>query len=274
MQLRVGTATHRGRVREHNEDSFASRADQGLFIVCDGMGGAAAGEVASRMAVDDILAYLDGDASGASAEPRVDGQTYRVKTTRLGEALRRSNDSIYQKAQSDPALSGMGTTVVAVWIDDQIASIAHVGDSRAYLFQKGRLEPITIDHSLVEAQVRAGLIDREQSKTSAHQNILLRALGREADVEVEYNELPLRPGDYLLLCTDGLTRMVPDAAMAEAIAQLRQPQPICDHLIDAANKNGGRDNVTVIVVEVVDHGWRRWWHKKFKFKVQSSKLSD
>lgn len=268
MQLRVGTATHRGRVREHNEDSLASRNEQGLFIVCDGMGGAAAGEVASGMAVDGILAYVDGAGDASGSRPIPADQGYRPKTVWLGEALRRSNDEIYKKAQSDPALSGMGTTVVAVWIDGQIASIAHVGDSRAYLYQKGRLEAITVDHSLVEAQVRAGLMNREQSLHSAHQNVLLRALGREPDVEVEYNELPLRPGDYLLLCTDGLTRMVADDAVADAIRTLRDPQQICDYLIDAANKKGGRDNVTVVVIQVVDRGWSNWLNRKYKFKVK------
>jgi protein phosphatase len=145
----------------------------------------------------------------------------------------------------------MGTTMVGVWLDQNIASLAHVGDSRAYLFHDDQLEPVTKDHSLVEAQVQAGLIDREQSLKSEHQNILLRALGREPVVEVELGEVPMQPGDVLLLCSDGLTRMVPDKAIAAALAKGRgDPQGVCDRLVAAANANGGQDNVTVIVVEI------------------------
>jgi protein phosphatase len=124
------------------------------------------------------------------------------------------------------------------------------------LWRNESLEPLTSDHSLVEEQVRAGLLDREQSLQSVQQNILLRALGLEPTVEVELNEIPLQSGDYLLLCSDGLTRMVPEAEMAQAIARWRHPQRICDRLITAANGNGGADNITVVVVEIVG-GWRR-----------------
>ena len=151
----------------------------------------------------------------------------------------------------------MGTTVVGAWVTQHIASVAHVGDSRAYLFHDNHLEPLTRDHSLVEATVRAGLVDREQSLQSDHQNVLVRVLGGAPDVEVELSEVPLQPGDYLLLCSDGLTRMVPERALTTAIAELQNPQQICDSLIDAANRNGGADNITVIVVEVVDRWWRR-----------------
>jgi protein phosphatase len=146
---------------------------------------------------------------------------------------------------------------VGAWISDHIASVAHVGDSRAYLWRRNCLEPLTRDHSLVEAQVRAGVLDREAGGRSAQQNILLRVLGRDPDVDVELNEVPVQQGDYLVLCSDGLTRMVPDDAVAHAILDLRDPQTICNHLIDAANRNGGADNITLVVVEVRSRWWRR-----------------
>lgn len=271
MKLRVGAATDIGRVRKLNEDAFAARAEQGLFVVCDGMGGSAAGEVASRMAVETVVAALNGppppkprrsstkpDAAGAADEG---GDGYLPRTIRLGEAVRQANHAIYAQAQDDSAQAGMGTTLVGVWLADNIVSVAHVGDSRAYLWHNHQLEALTTDHSLVEAEVRAGLIDRETSLQSEHQNILLRALGREPDVEVELNEVPIQPGDYLLLCSDGLTRMVAESALAEAIVSHREPQRICDVLIASANDNGGVDNVTVVVVEVIDRWWGNVWRR-------------
>lgn len=247
MRLKTGAATDVGRVRPINEDAFLSRPEQGVFVVCDGMGGAASGEVASQMAVRIIGNLLDGGAAAGTPDAG-----FTPRTVRLGEALRAANAAIYAHAQADEIHSGMGTTVVAAWIDANIVSLAHVGDSRAYLWHQGQLELVTIDHSLVEAQVRAGLIDREQSLKSEHQNILLRALGRDPDVEVELGEVAVSPGDSLLLCSDGLTRMVADAALADALARFRgDPQAACAHLIAAANDHGGPDNITVVIVEVL-----------------------
>jgi protein phosphatase len=261
MRLRVGAATDRGRVRDLNEDAYTSRAEQGLFVVCDGMGGAPAGEVASQMAVEAILAQFTGvdPEPMASSETDVSGvqESYLPQTRRLVEAVRRSNEFIYNQAQRNRYQAEMGTTVVGAWIRQHVASVAHVGDSRAYLWHGDRLETLTRDHSLVEAQVRAGVLDREASLQSDQQNILVRVLGREPDVEVDANEVPVQPGDYLLLCSDGLTRMVPEPMLAEAILQLRHPQRICDSLIDMANANGGADNITVVVVEVLGGWWRR-----------------
>lgn len=262
MRFNVGAASDTGRVRGHNEDAFAARIEQGLFVVCDGMGGTAAGEVASRIAVDTIVRQLN----GVSHEPiGDDARGLLPRTNRLAAAVRQSNQNIYDQAQRDASQAEMGTTVVAAWLDQNIASLAHVGDSRAYLWHQARFEPLTRDHSLVEAQVQAGLLDRETSLQSEHQNVLIRALGREPEVEVDLDEVPVRAGDYLLLCSDGLTRTVTDAAMAEAISELREPQRICTTLIDAANRNGGPDNVTVVVVEVVGSwlrslvsSWLRW----------------
>lgn len=262
MRLRVGAATDVGRKRKNNEDAFASLPDQGLFVLCDGMGGTDAGEVASRLAVDTIVGQLKAAESAGRADPPGEGEDgYLLETEQLAEAVRRSNRSIYEQAQQNASQAEMGTTVVSAWITQNMASLAHVGDSRAYLWHGHRLEALTSDHSLVEARVQAGLLDREESLKSEDQNILLRALGREPDVDVELHEVPLQAGDYLVLCSDGLTRMVPDGEMAEAIARVREPELICRHLVDAANRNGGVDNITVIVVEVEEGWWRRLWNR-------------
>jgi serine/threonine protein phosphatase PrpC len=253
MRLRVGARTDLGRVRTLNEDVYLSRPERGLFVVCDGMGGAPAGEVASQIAVDTILAHLETSGDQCAAE----GPGFLPRTNSLAQAVRRSNAVIYAQGQENPQQAEMGTTVVSAWVNHHIASVAHVGDSRAYLFHDNRLEPLTRDHSLVEAEVRAGRLDREQSLRADHRNVLLKVLGGAADVDVELTEVPLQPGDYLLLCSDGLTRMVPERTLCRAIDELRNPQRICDYLIDAANHNGGADNITVIVVEVVDRWWRR-----------------
>ena len=226
MRLRVGAATDTGRVRKLNEDAFAARADLGLFVVCDGMGGARAGEVASRLAVETILAEIGG-AGAAAAAPAEDG--YRPATVRLASAVRRSNSVIFDQAQTDARHAGMGTTVVGACIADGIASIAHVGDSRAYLWRHGALEPLTTDYSVVQEQVRDGRLAQDQSLQSEQQNLLLRALGHRAGVEVDVAEVPVQGGDYLLLCTDGLTRMVRDADLARAIASGGEPQAISPH---------------------------------------------
>jgi protein phosphatase len=254
MRLNVGAGSHTGRVRALNEDAYMLRADEGLFLVCDGMGGAPAGEVASQMAVDAIVREL-GDHT--PAPPVSDERGYLPHTTRLAEVVRRSNEVIYDQAQKDPRQAGMGTTVVGAWIGQHVVSIAHVGDSRAYLWHGGRLEALTRDHSLGEAHIAAGLIEEVRRLPVEHQNALVRVLGREPDVEVDLKEVPVQPGDYVLLCSDGLTRMVPEYLVARAFQEFREPQRICDFLIAAANDSGGADNITVVVVEVTGGWWRR-----------------
>ncbi|HXE76471.1 MAG TPA: Stp1/IreP family PP2C-type Ser/Thr phosphatase [Candidatus Xenobia bacterium] len=258
MRLRVGAATDVGQKRSLNEDAYASNPARGLFVVCDGMGGAAAGEVASQMAIETIQSYLNG--TPPSGKPGGDTGGYMERTVRLAEAIRASNRAIYERAQEDRKKAGMGTTVVGAWIGDSIASIAHVGDSRAYLWHQQKLEPITEDHSLVQAQVKAGLLRADQVEESKQRSVLLRALGQEPSVEVDVSEIPLRPGDYLLLCSDGLTRVVTDAGLARAIDTLREPQRICDYLIETANHNGGPDNITVVVVYVAGTFWQEVWN--------------
>lgn len=252
MHLRVGAGTDRGRVRTLNEDAYMMHAHDGLFVVCDGMGGAPAGEVASQMAVEAIERQLRATSDDGPLD-----RAYLPHTSRLAAAVRWSNAFIYDQAQKDPRQWGMGTTIVGAWIHDHVAGVAHVGDSRAYLWRDDRLEALTRDHSLAAEHVAAGLIDDEADVPAAQQGVLVRVLGREPDVDVDVSEVPVQPGDYVLLCSDGLTRMVPDGELAKAIADYREPQRICDYLIAAANGNGGADNITVVVVEVADRWWRR-----------------
>lgn len=258
MRLRVGAATDVGQVRKLNEDAYTVIPRQGVFVVCDGMGGAAAGEVASQMTIETIQKVLTSNDNNAAA---VSPGGYLARTERLAEAVRESNRAIYELAQEDRKKAGMGTTFVGVWVEDNIASVAHVGDSRAYLWHGDQIEPITEDHSLVEAQVKAGVIRRDQVEESKVRSVLLRALGQEPQVQVDVSEVPLREGDYLLLCSDGLTRVVPDSGLARAIAILREPQRICNYLIDTANSRGGPDNITVVVVQVLGSFWQRLWER-------------
>jgi protein phosphatase len=253
MRLRVGARTDTGRVRPQNEDAFMSRAEEGLFVVCDGMGGAPAGEVASALAIEAIARRLTGAESGEGSR----SSPFLPHTTRLLDAVRQSNEFIYGQAQKDPRQTGMGTTVVSAWIREQIAGVAHVGDSRAYLWHNERLEPLTRDHSLMEAHIEAGLADEGKKLPVEQQNVLVRVLGREPAVEVDVTEVPVQSGDYVVLCSDGLTRMVSEAELAKAIQTFQEPQQICDHLIATANQNGGADNITVVVVEVTGG----WWHR-------------
>lgn len=243
MRLRVGARTHVGRVRQVNEDVYLLRARQGLFVVCDGIGGGPSGELASRVAGDAIVAGLTGvDVDVQAAHAR---SQYLPRTSMLAEAVRRSNERVYDRARQDRRYAGMGTTVVSAWIGENVASIAHVGDSRAFLWYRNRLVALTCDHSLASANA------------NDDENALVRALGREPEVDVDLTEVPVRRGDYLVLCSDGLTRMVPEPALAHVIAELREPQRICDRLVDIANGNGGVDNITVVVVEIMGSWWQR-----------------
>lgn len=266
MRLRAGFRTDIGRVRPTNEDACAGDPRRGWFVVCDGMGGEAAGEVASQLAVDALTGHL-GAVNGHRVAVAADvfcsdaSSVYSPLTVRLAEAVRTSNDVVYDHARRDPERARMGTTIVSVWIDEYVASVAHVGDSRAYLWREGALEPLTEDHSLVEAHVRAGLLDPAARATAPHLNVLTRVLGREPEVQVDLNEVPVQPGDRLLLCTDGLNRTVDDAAIAGVLARRWHPQQVCDDLVELANQNGGGDNITVVIVDVVRPWWKQLWRR-------------
>ena len=252
MRIDAGARTDLGRVRKNNEDCFEVVPDIGLFILSDGMGGEAHGEIASRLAVDTIALHC----RESLTNPNLPFMGDRVpdlgeKTNRLASAIRMANQMIYESAQKHPAQRGMGATVVVVWIDGSRMSLAHVGDSRAYRLRVGSLEQLTQDHSLVAEQVRRGILTQQQADESEMQSVLIRALGIDPTVQVDTDEHTLIEGDALLLCSDGLSRMVTDAGIASALMTAQQAQEAVDNMIEAANDAGGEDNVTVVAIRVL-----------------------
>lgn len=236
MMLEAAALSDAGKIRTSNEDAFGHCVDAGVFAVCDGMGGAAAGEVASRLAVDTLIERL---CAVKSEEDR---------RRAITEAVTAANRLIYTQAAQDPTLQGMGTTLVAAAIQDHHALICHVGDSRCYLFRAGRLTRQTNDHSLVEEQVRLGYMTTQDAKRSPLKNVITRAIGTQQSVEPEINELVIEPGDILLLCSDGLTGEISEDCIAAMLGASGTINERCRRLIDAANEAGSHDNVTVLLV--------------------------
>ncbi|HKO20246.1 MAG TPA: Stp1/IreP family PP2C-type Ser/Thr phosphatase [Acidobacteriaceae bacterium] len=252
--------TDPGRVRGENQDTCAAALEHGIFVVCDGMGGAAAGELASQLATEAFIANIRGSAAPAdngrrnpSSDPTIIGPDHPQK--RLEQAVRAANLAVFQRAQKSRALHGMGTTLVAALIQPDGAAhsawIAHVGDSRCYLLRDGRFEQLTTDHSVVEEQIQAGFITREQAELSPVRNVITRAVGTQPSVPADIREQPLRSGDILLLASDGLSRELDDNAIAHFIAQNgTNLEAACEALIQAANEHGGRDNITVLLIRL------------------------
>ncbi|HAG97643.1 MAG TPA: Stp1/IreP family PP2C-type Ser/Thr phosphatase, partial [Ktedonobacter sp.] len=250
LRLEVAQLTDVGRKREHNEDNMAYvipkdpqvMAKKGaLFIVADGMGGHAAGEVASEIAVDTVSnVYYQDDSDDAASS--------------LLHAIKRANALIHQRAAENMLRSGMGTTCVAAVLRGNMAYIANVGDSRAYLVRNGQVKQVSQDHSWVAEQVRAGLLTEDQARTHAQRNVITRCLGTQADVEIDVFPEQLEDKDALVLCTDGLSGLVSDDEIRRIVGQ-SVPQDSVYHLVQRANENGGPDNITAIVISVQEAGW-------------------
>lgn len=257
----VGARTDVGRRRENNEDNFSVAAQAGLFVLSDGMGGEAAGELASRIAVDEVTRHIKDLARNPDApllgEPV---PQFSPLTNQLGAAVRRANRIIWEAAQNHASQRGMGATVVAALMRAPVMSIAHVGDSRIYLLRDGQIQQLTEDHSLVMEQVRRGFITREEAEKSEMQNIIIRALGADEGVKVDLDEVFVIPGDRVILCSDGLTKMVPDEGIAQVASEAATPQQACDRLVEIANENGGEDNVTVVVVSLKQAPRKNFWN--------------
>jgi PPM family protein phosphatase len=240
-----------GLKRRRNEDRFCANHDLGLYVVCDGMGGENAGEVASTLAVNTIQAYM-ADTARQSDPPFIGpyDATVSPMTNRLASAIRLANQTIHQESWVRPDCVGMGTTVVAAHLSSEILSIAHVGDSRLYLVRDKIIHALTTDHSWVAEQVLNGLLTEEEAEQSSRKNIVTRALGIESAVEVELGELAVMSGDVLLLCSDGLTRGVRTPEILQALRDEQNVESKVNRLIAMANQAGGDDNTTVLVVTI------------------------
>lgn len=237
MNLLVGAMTDKGLVRAHNEDSHLVMTPQGLFAVADGMGGHAAGEVASRIAIDAVREVFDEESLSPESVPEL-----------LRRAVERSNDRIAERIRSQPEYLGMGTTLVILLANSQQFWIAHVGDSRAYLIRNDEIIQLTTDHSFVNELVRLGMLSREEAARDPRRNVVTRALGSGSRVSPDIAQGSMQPGDVVLLCSDGLNTMLDDDEILAIVRQNGQDLPAaCHQLVEAANHAGGEDNVTVVL---------------------------
>ena len=252
-KINFAEITHTGRVRDHNEDAIGSNLDIGLMVLADGMGGYNAGEVASGIAVQTVSELAH---AGADREERdeIDPHSGLMRQSIvLRDAIYRANKIIYQTAQSQTHCEGMGTTIVACMFYDNKVSIAHVGDSRAYRLRGGRFEQMTLDHSLLQELVDRGFYSEEEAQRSTNRNYVTRALGVEPTVEVEVHEYDVLPDDVYLLCSDGLPDMVEDEDIHLTISTFNASLDVVgQQLIDLANNQGGRDNISVMLAQVLE----------------------
>ena len=250
MNLKAAGLSHVGRQRQHNEDSYLVADDAKLFLVADGMGGHAAGEIASRIAVDAISEFIQHSKEDEGTWPHAYDEHFRRTTNRLMAAVRMANTRVLEAMRKDARLRGMGTTVVASLADDQYVAVAHVGDSRAYLVRDGQLSRLTNDHSWVFEQVRAGMLTEAEAEKHPLRNVITRALGGALSVNPDAAEVESKPGDVYLLCSDGLTGMVPEEEILRIVTEnAGDLDQACKQLIDSANERGGLDNITAILMQ-------------------------
>jgi serine/threonine protein phosphatase PrpC len=232
---RVGAVTDPGRQRRRNEDSYVIAPP--LFAIADGMGGAQAGEVASRLAT----ASLQESGADTGGEQRI------------ADLIQEANSRVYDRSSSDPNTSGMGTTITVALVEDDHVSFGHVGDSRAYLIRSGRIEQLTEDHSLVNELLKTGKLSREEAETHPQRSVITRALGTDPDVDVDTFSVTAETGDLFLLCSDGLTDMVSEDAILDVVDQNRKDiDGALRALVKEANRGGGQDNITVVAFEIGD----------------------
>ena len=240
VRYTAAALTDRGRKRPGNEDAFGFSVEHGVYVVCDGMGGAAAGEIASSIAVDEILRHLAGSRERGVALPEL-----------AERAVCAANEAVYSRAQRNQRLAGMGTTLVALVVEERRGWVFNVGDSRVYRLRNGRLDQITLDHSLVEEQVRMGRMSESEALRSPLRNVITRALGTQNCVTPDSFELETEPGDVFLLCSDGLTRELNDRAIESILKSDAALEQRCARLIEGAKKAGGHDNITCVLVQAM-----------------------
>jgi protein phosphatase len=250
MEIKAHGLTHVGKQRQHNEDAYLVADEAKLYLVADGMGGHAAGEIASRIAVDSISEFIVHTKEDDGTWPHAYDEQFKRSTNRLMAAVRLANTRVLEAMRKDARLRGMGTTVVACLADDDTMSVAHVGDSRAYLVRDGRLSRLTNDHSWVFEQVQAGMLTEEEAEKHPLRNVITRALGGALQVSPDASEVASKPGDVYLLCSDGLTGMLPEEEILRVVNENSDDlERACQELIDRANERGGLDNVTAILVK-------------------------
>jgi len=238
LHYTAAAITDRGRKRPSNEDAFGLSVELGVYIVCDGMGGAAAGEIASSLAVDELMRVFSSRNGGESAP---------VPAT-IEEAVAAANGAIFSRAQRNPRLSGMGTTMVGLLTRESRVWVVNIGDSRCYRLRNRHLEQVTSDHSLVEEQVRLGRMTESEALRSPLRNVITRALGTQGAVTPDIVELEADPGDLFMLCSDGLTRELDDPLIESLLSLDLSLEDLCARLVSAAKKAGGHDNITCLLV--------------------------
>lgn len=242
-----------GRVREHNEDTIGVDADIGLFVLADGMGGYNAGEVASGIAVKTIMSLVK-EAIERQDMSTQDAETGLARPTIvLRDSIQRANKIIYQTAKTQPQCEGMGTTIVACLFFDNKVAIAHVGDSRLYRLRSNRFEQMTMDHSLLQELVDRGFYSQAEAQRATNKNYVTRALGVEPTVDVEVHEDSAQKSDVYVLCSDGLSDMVEDEDIHLTISTFSASlETVAKQLIQLSNDNGGRDNISIVLAEVME----------------------
>jgi len=260
--LEIVTRTHPGMVRSNNEDSVMANAVCGIAVLADGMGGYNAGEVASGMATSLLGTELEKQftARSPSSPDPASGNSWAHSV--LATEVTKANGAIYHAAQSQPQYAGMGTTLVIGVFHDNSVTVAHIGDSRLYRLRGEDFQAITRDHSLLQEQIDSGIITPEQARHSQNKNLVTRAVGVDADVQAEIHDHEVLPGDVYLFCSDGLNDMVEDEEISMTLGALSANLALCaDTLVQMANDNGGRDNVSVILVKVKGEfpAARSWW---------------
>ena len=253
MKIRAAGLSHVGMKRTHNEDSIGILSDYSLYIVADGMGGHASGEVASKMAVETISSFFKMTTRDSEATwPYKEEKNLRYDENRLVAGIKWSNRRIYEAAAREPKYKGMGTTIVTAFFTQTGAYLGHVGDSRGYRIRNEQIEQITEDHSLLNDYIKANKLTPEEIEHFPHKNVIVRALGMKELVQVDVNRLDPKVDDCYLLCSDGLTSMVGDDDVLRLVLGAPDLQTACKDLIDAANEAGGTDNSTVALIRLVD----------------------
>lgn len=254
LKLRAAGLTDVGRKRKHNEDSLFLAPLNGLYVVADGMGGHASGEVASQMAVETMGRFFEETARDRERTwPYKMNKGLSYEENRIVIGVKLSNKLIFERAQNDIRQKGMGTTIVVTSVLDEIIYIAHVGDSRVYRMRDNRLDLLTEDHSLLNDYMKIKPLTPEEIENFPHKNVIVRALGMKNHVEVDLRKESLLPGDLFLLCSDGLSGMLKDEEMEKLLHQYRGNLDLaCQKLVDGANNNGGTDNITVLLLEAIE----------------------